>query len=446
MLDITENTIKGKVETDKLVSVDMVQPREHIYKIRRILWSVFFGFIAILFLPWTQNIRNSGKVTALRPDQRPTTIQSVIDGRIESWYVQEGDYVNVGDTIMFISEIRDEFFDPLIVPRMEGQIFNRQSSVQAMRDKIIALQDQTDALRKNNRLRIEQAKVKLTQTKLKVEADSMNLRAAEVNYAIAVEQFKRMEQLFNEGLRSLTEFETRKLQFEREQATLTFLQNTFLNSKNDLLNAVMEVDAIANDFQERLAKIESDRQSVESSLFETEASIINMQNRLSNISVRQSNYYITAPQSGYITQAIRAGIGENIREGTELVSIMPADAMLAVEMFIRPLDFPLVKPGVKVMFIFDGWPAIVFSGWPQLSNGTFPGRIFAVDNFAQPNGMYRALVVPDPNDTPWPEQLRIGSGAKGYTLLKDVPVWYELWRQINGFPPDFYTDKTPRNK
>jgi len=23
--------------------------------------------------------------------------------------------------------------------------------------------------------------------------------------------------------------------------------------------------------------------------------------------------------------------------------------------------------------------------------------------------------------------------------LNDVPVWYEIWRQINGFPPEYYT-------
>ena len=22
-------------------------------------------------------------------------------------------------------------------------------------------------------------------------------------------------------------------------------------------------------------------------------------------------------------------------------------------------------------------------------------------------------------------------------MLKDVPIWYELWRQFNGFPPDY---------
>jgi hypothetical protein len=36
--------------------------------------------------------------------------------------------------------------------------------------------------------------------------------------------------------------------------------------------------------------------------------------------------------------------------------------------------------------------------------------------------------------------MKLGAGAVGFALLKNVPVWYELWRNINGFPPDFYTN------
>ena len=57
------------------------------------------------------------------------------------------------------------------------------------------------------------------------------------------------------------------------------------------------------------------------------------------------------------------------------------------------------------------------------------------------------------NDDQWPEQLRVGSGTKGWVMLQDVPVWYELWRQLNGFPPSLYAapldeavDKTPAKK
>jgi len=51
------------------------------------------------------------------------------------------------------------------------------------------------------------------------------------------------------------------------------------------------------------------------------------------------------------------------------------------------------------------------------------------------------LVAPDPEDEAWPDALRVGSGANGFALLKDVPIWYELWRRLNGFPPDYYINE-----
>jgi len=87
---------------------------------------------------------------------------------------------------------------------------------------------------------------------------------------------------------------------------------------------------------------------------------------------------------------------------------------------------------------FDGWPAIIFSGWPNTSYGTYGGRVYAIDNFISDNGLYRILVVPDPEDHPWPDALRVGAGTHSMLLLKEVQVWYELWRKINGFPPDYY--------
>jgi membrane fusion protein, adhesin transport system len=124
------------------------------------------------------------------------------------------------------------------------------------------------------------------------------------------------------------------------------------------------------------------------------------------------------------------------------VSIMPAQYDLAIQMYIKPLDLPLFEKGQKVMIQFDGWPAIIFSGWPGVSFGTFEGKVLAMDNFTSDNQMYRVLVIPAANSPEWPEQLRVGAGVKTITLLKNVSVWYEVWRQINGFPPDYYKVNT----
>ena len=119
---------------------------------------------------------------------------------------------------------------------------------------------------------------------------------------------------------------------------------------------------------------------------------------------------------------------------------MPSQYDLAVEMYVRPIDLPLVEKGQNVRIQFDGWPAVVFSGWPNTSYGTYGGNVVAIDNFMSKNGMYRLLVSPDKEDHAWPEALRVGAGTNSMMLLSDVPIWYELWRNINGFPPDYYKE------
>ena len=102
------------------------------------------------------------------------------------------------------------------------------------------------------------------------------------------------------------------------------------------------------------------------------------------------------------------------------------------------MDLPLFQRGEDVQFVFDGWPTIVFSGWPAATYGTFPGTVYAIDNAIDANGEYRVLVKPNFDKKKWPKELRVGVGARGYVMLNRVPVWYEIWRNINGFPSDFY--------
>ncbi|MEY3420043.1 MAG: hypothetical protein RIR48_323, partial [Bacteroidota bacterium] len=215
-------------------------------------------------------------------------------------------------------------------------------------------------------------------------------------------------------------------------------ENKYLTSKNELLNSRIELNSIQADYRDKIAKANSDKFSAISGKFDTEAAINKIQNQFNSYQVRTSLYYILAPQDGYVTQARQTGLGETIKEGAEIVSIMPSKYDLAIQMYIKPLDLPLFEKGQKVMIQFDGWPAIIFSGWPGVSFGTFEGKVLAMDNFTSDNQLYRVLVIPSAGSPNWPEQLRVGAGVKTITLLKNVSVWYEIWRQINGFPPDYY--------
>jgi multidrug efflux pump subunit AcrA (membrane-fusion protein) len=407
-------------------------------KIARVLQVAFIVSIGMMFLPWTQNIRANGFLTALQPDKRPQSLHSIIAGRIEKWYVQEGDFVYRGDTILHISEIKEEYFDTLLVQRTQGQVSAKAEAIASYKQKAEALERQINALDETRKNKLEQANNLLFQARLKVQTDSIEIDAAYTRLQVARDQFDRVKTLYTQGLVPLNEFEARNMRFQEAQARMVAAENNLLTSRNSVINAEVQLFTLENEFQEKIAKARSDLYSALTNQFQAEGDLQKLQNMLSNYAFRAGLYWVLAPQDGYITRANKTGIGMLIKEGEEIVSIMPGNIELAVEMYIRPIDLPLIRPGNTVRFLFDGWPAVVFSGWPNLSFGTFGGRVAVIDNFANAEGLYRMLVVPDPNDIPWPEALRVGSGAQGIALLKDVPIWYEVWRQLNGFPPDYY--------
>ena len=443
MLNISANSINKHFNQSNHKALRKVNDLDTGNAFKKTMIAFLIGSIVILFLPWTQNIRSNGNVTTIQPDQRPQTIHSVIAGRIEKWYVKEGDFVNKGDTILFISEIKDAYFDPLLLSRTDDQVKAKEFSVESYKEKVNALNNQVTALEQTAKLKLQQTQNKFKQAELKVTSDSIDLKAAELNAEITEKQFERLEKLYEDGLKSLTDLENRKNKMREAQAKLISAENKLLTSKNELINAQVELLSIKAEYEKEIAKAKSEKYTALSSQFDAEISATKLKNEYTNYAMRNNLHYVLAPQSGYITKAIQVGIGETFKEGTPIISIMPANYSLAVELYVEPIDLPLVQRGQEVRIQFDGWPAIVFSGWPNTSYGTYGGEVFAIDNFISSNGKFRVLVRPDEDDHEWPDALRVGGGTNNMMLLKDVPIWYELWRQINGFPPDFY--KVPAN-
>ncbi|MDX1426674.1 MAG: HlyD family efflux transporter periplasmic adaptor subunit [Salegentibacter mishustinae] len=439
MLNISEEKLNERIDITDSASGKLVFFRKHYAIFNKVLIGLFVLFLIILFLPWTQNIRSTGNVTTLSPEHRPQTIQSPIPGRIEQWYISEGDFVNKGDTILRISEVSSDYFDPQLISRTSGQIDAKNQSALTYDEKINALRQQLEAQENERELKLSQAINKIEQARLKVRSDSIKLEAAQTQVEIAKSQFERLQTLQEEGLYSQTDLEARRLKLQEAQAKLIAQRNDLLSSRNQVINAEIEINRIRAEYADKISKTKQEIFTSQGNQFTTQAEVDKLEIELSNYEQRSELYYIVAPQDGYVNKALRAGLGETFSQGEQLVGIMPSNYQMAVETYVRPLDLPLIHVGEKVQIQFDGWPAIIFSGWPNLSYGTYGANVVAVENYISPNGKYRVLLAPDPDDNPWPEQIGIGSGAQTIALLENVPIWYELWRNLNGFPPNYYS-------
>lgn len=441
MLNISENSVSQKVRAKGLTTLEKVESKKSKRVLINMSITTLILAVVISFLPWTQNIRSGGTITTIKPNQKPQTIHSVIAGRIEQWYVQDGQMVREGDTILRLSEIKTEYFDDQLIPRTKQQLALKEQTVVSYIEKIQAIESQWKATKEQQALELEMANNLIEQALLAVERDSINYETQRYNYQVALTQFERIDSLYQAGLKSLTERENRFVKQQQAKAYEIEGKNKYLASKNSLINALIKRSNVQTKYQADLAKLQSEKYTAMSAQFDSEALVQKLENQYSNYVYRNSFYYILSPQDGYLMKSIPSGIGETVKEGEALINILPKRSELAVEVYVDPMDIPLLDTGQEVRIQFDGWPAIVFSGWPNTSVGTYVGRIYSIDRFIGPNGKGRVLVQPEPSETTWPEALRFGGGTNNMILLNDVPIWYELWRRINGFPPDFYVTK-----
>ena len=406
----------------------------------------FLAFVFIMFLPWTQNIKTQGNVNTLFQEQRPQKLNSPIPGRIIKWYVKNGDVVKKGDTILQISEIKDDYLDPLLVERTQEQVQAKKGVREYYNAKISTTENQIAAITAAKDLKLNQIKIKIAQLQNKLKAEQAELTAVNNELKIAQDQLNRQNKMYEEGLVSLTQLQQRNVSYQNALAKKTSAENKLAQTQQEIAAQNIEQNAVIQEYTEKLSKTEGDRFQSMGQVAGSTGDIAKLENQVATYKVRKGLYYILATQDGQITQLTKAGIGEIVKDAETIGIIVPKNIDYIAEIYVKPVDLPLIRENQKVMLIFDGFPAIVFSGWPNSSYGTFSGKIIAIENSISENGLFKAIVAEDKTQKRWPPNMKIGTGASGIAILNDVPIWYEIWRNINGFPPDYYQVNTQKNE
>ncbi|MEZ6135495.1 MAG: HlyD family efflux transporter periplasmic adaptor subunit [Pirellulaceae bacterium] len=402
-----------------------------------------FSIIGMVFVPWRQTAQGVGEVLALDPQERPQEVKSGTKGVVD-WVkpdLREGSYVEKGDLLM------------KLVPIAEQGVALIDSQLDAIRAQI------TNA--ESARLLAEQAEV------LQLSMGESMIRALENDRQVA---FQKWEQTKNEVLALQAELDDKrnKLRIAEQVATRGIISQEELFSKqqdaaaasNKVLKAEAAVEEAYNALSSKENEIEAKKQDIyiknraaEQKVLEEIQKIRSLEQKLAEARVKsdeQNRLNIKAPKTGYIQQWNGLEGSDTVSEGTQLFVIVPDTTRLAVEMKVSGNDMPLIHEGDPVRLQFEGWPAVQFVGWPSVAIGTFGGKVNRVFPTDDGKGFFRVVVVPDKHfesEKDWPDDryLRQGVRANGWVLLNQVPLGYEIWRQVNGFPP-VITDSEPKEK
>lgn len=451
-------------------SLQLAKSSRYAHFIAKVLLVLLLIAIALAaFAPWQQSVKGTGSVVAFAPDERQQVIEAPIKGRIVTWGdgIFENAHVKKGQYIVEIQDI-----DPELMGRLEEQ-------QTAMRDLLSAAEAQRDANQRNvdaisqmntpidGRLRSYQsvkeqveasADAAVEAARNKIAAEQQVLAEAQAVNAQAKFDFERQKDLFEDGIVSEAKFQAAERKLLESSAKVIKAKEYISAARNDLKSKQGDREAKAQKAQVdidytlgQLQKQTSDFAKAQSDLAKSNAEVNKAQKALSELSTkvsRQRSQRIVAPLDGFLTQITPNSGTQVLKQGDPLCVIVPDTSDRSVQIWMDGNDAPLVEPGRHVRLQFEGWPAVQFAGWPSVAVGTFGGTVISVDATDNGKGKFRVFVKPDEDDNEWPDTryLRQGVRANGWVLLKRVPLWFEIWRSMNGFPPVVSDDKPKADK
>ncbi|MBK8094942.1 MAG: biotin/lipoyl-binding protein [Verrucomicrobiaceae bacterium] len=373
--------------------------------------------IGILFLPWRQFVSGAGRVIAFNPLDRRINIEAQVSGRVKHLHVVEGQKVKKGELII---EIQDN--DPNLLNNLKAQ----REAIESRRDFAHG--------------RVESLTAQITQQELaKAQAiDGAQQRVAAAKIAAETSQlnYNRTKDLFEKKLESQRNFELATLSRDSTIAELKSAEAALKRTSNDFDASIASTHASKGTALSEVATAERDLSAIDIQI---------------NQNLRQ---VVESPRDGIVLN-VAATDGTYLRPGSLICVIIPETDSRFVEIMVDGNDMPLIHPrkdglpGSPVRIAFEGWPAVQMIGWPQLAIGTFGGEVVFVDATDDGTGKFRVVLGPNddivdrgdgrgPVTVGWPDKdrwLRQGARANAWIMLNEVPLWFELWRQINGFPP-----------
>lgn len=428
-------------------------------KIGRLLLIFLMGaFAFVAFAPWQQSVTGSGDVIAFAPLERQQTIEAPIKGRIEEWgeKVYPNAHVSKGDLIAVIQDI-----DSNLLPRLQQQVAASQGQVQAARQLMEASERNKEAANRivtslESQLRtyetvqeqiVASAEAAIASAKNKIEAEQKQLEEYEAALAQIEADYHRQLKLFKEEIVAEVKFQVAERKFLEATAKVNKTQAYVESAKNNLVEKQRDRDAKEQKAQADInyataslekargdvAKAESDVAKAESEMNKAKKLLLDAESKMA----RQESQRILAPFDGFLNKITANQGSQYVKEGDTLCVIVPDTSDRAVQVWLDGNDAPLVEPGRHVRLQFEGWPAVQFAGWPSVAVGTFGGTVVSVDATDNGKGKFRVIVRPDSDSDHWPNEryLRQGVRTNAWVLLNQVPLWYEIWRNMNGFPP-----------
>ncbi len=425
----------------RLPALDLVQSSRTAKRLANgLLVLLVLAICGMAFAPWQQSARGTGRVVALVPQERQQTITSPVKGvvaRIAPGLL-EGARVKQGE---FILEIQPNAAD--LVEQLTAQMRDVQAKMDTSKAKADVYTRSVEDLRAARDFAIQAAEEMVQFALAKLEAKRQLVPGYEAKELQARLNYERQKGLLELGVKSTKEIEYLKKDLDVAVAELE-------SARRDVTAAEQEWEAKEHERDQKQREAETKVRYAQAMREDAFGQAASAQKELRDLEIKMSELerlVVTAPRNGALFRIAVFERGQAVKEGDSLFTIVPDATDRAVELWISGNDIPLVRRGDHVRLQFEGWPAVQFTGWPSVAVGTFGGEVAAIDATDDGTGKFRVLIKQGP-ERGWPSEriLRQGVRANGWVMLSQVHLGYEIWRQLNGFPPVVAKDQATGGK
>ncbi|HEY9190863.1 MAG TPA: hypothetical protein VIM88_08345 [Sulfurovum sp.] len=415
----------------KFNSLELVKTHPFIHRIWTFSAIILITFIAMLFLPWRQTVQGEGELIAYHPVERVQTISATIDGFIDAFHVSENEHVSKGMKLFTMIDMDKDY---------AKRVYSMKESIAQQYENI---QQEVAVLEENKASIIEQKKIRstlydtqYTQAEEQLQSLQIKRKAESKNYEIKLSNFKRLEQLYKENIES-------KRNYERAENSSIDAKTKLDKIDIDISVQTRHLTMIAQEKSQFIKEIENSIRSIDNQILAAQGRLNvlkrEQERQLSDIA-RYEKSVVVAEKDGVAMRILKNDKNTYIKKGEPVIQFSPEVSERSVLLKVSDFNMPLIKEGLSVRIRFYGWPVLHIPGWPAIRFGTFGGIIKKVDPVLHEKGYYYAYIVEDPKE-PWPseKELRVGTGSTVWVALSNVPIWYQLWRLMNAFPPNMVT-------
>ncbi|MFN0109787.1 MAG: HlyD family secretion protein [Blastocatellia bacterium] len=431
-------------QATRLKSVELLKTH-HAFRPAALMMLLLLALIALslYFVPWQQSVTGYGRIIVFAPMDRPQTIEAQIPGRLVSWRVVEGQAVAAGEIVAELDDIDSKFLADDQVERLQAQLGFTQTGLLQTNAREGALAAQLKDLEASRSQAIPAATQRARQAADAVKQAEQNVTQAKQAVTTAELNQKRLQELFEKGLRSKRDLELADLEMVTASARWESMLAGLEVARRGLQVAQFEQERVVNDTSAQLNSLRASLAGVRETMAKTNSDLQKFEVDINNVKQRADQRVVRAPLAGRIVRLMKVGPGGTVKAGDELAVLAPDTKDQAVELYLSDYDAPLVSVGRQVRLNFAGWPAVQFVGWPSIAVGTFAGRVKVMDAVDDGKSRFRIIITPDEElikvgkEEPWPslDQLRPGGEVNGWVMLDTVSLGFELWRQFNAFPP-----------